>query len=161
MNTFSLVVESLGVTDRDRCASPMQRTGSILLTARMVPQRRPRGIGVRMRKQSNRWQRPPASRCSPVSGEVGRKFRDLIQDEKVERRDRQDMEWQDDARVAFTRRWLRRLLRTVRHRRALMWKETRKFSQFPNNDLLESDTLKIWISELKDSERFFFFFIKI
>lgn len=47
-----------------------------------------RRIGVRMRKQSNRWQRSPASRYSATSGEVGRKFRDLIQDEKVERRDR-------------------------------------------------------------------------
>lgn len=40
----------------------------------------PGGIGVaQMRKQSNSWQRPSASRYSSISGEVGRKFRDLIQ----------------------------------------------------------------------------------
>lgn len=80
--------------------SSRHRMGSILLTARIVSRNAtaPGGIDARMRKQSNRWQRPPASQCSSTSGEVGRKFRDLIQ---------------SDGRTATGKTWSGRTMRVL------------------------------------------------
>lgn len=63
--------------------SPRHRTVSILLTAPIIPQRRPRGDWKRSDEKAIEpmIQRPPASGRSPISGEVGRKFCDLIQDD--------------------------------------------------------------------------------
>jgi len=88
MNTFSFVVGPLRLIDRDRYVSPMHRTDSILLTVRMVAQRRPREDWRSDEKaiESLAMLSTSVTMRSPTSREVGRKFRDLIQDEKVERR---------------------------------------------------------------------------
>lgn len=79
MNTFSLV-GSLDIQLRSIWLS-RHRTGSILLTVPITPQRQFRGNWRSDEKAIEPIQRPLASWRSPISREVGRKFRDLIQDD--------------------------------------------------------------------------------
>lgn len=136
MNTFSHRWTIRGRTAGPRPIwSPKHRTGSILLTARMAPQRWPLGDWRSDEKAIEPTavavtvaQCPPASRrFSHTSGEVGRKFRDLIQGDGGTQRDRRDVQWQDDA-CSLSRDAAFLLVSYVplRHRRPLTRKGTRQ-----------------------------------
>lgn len=101
MNTFSLVVHSsLGITDRDRYASSAAVGQYIINASKCFRDDHLREGDWHSDGKAIESLAASTDVAMPSSEEVGRKFRELIQDEKVKRRDRCDM----DRRDSFTRR---------------------------------------------------------